>query len=163
MKQILLCLTFCTTLSACSLFDGDDGPGMLPLSQLRAAPDTLTLGDQNLVLRAFMWRDFQPISPPDGKPLIAIFWVYSADSTALPAGLTADAAWVVSGENVWDTYLTDEEPPPSEQQPYQLHKIAREGPKWGPGIEVDAVVRLRDERGESYLVRAPSQYISRTD
>ncbi len=110
-----------------------------------------------------MWRDFQPISPSDGKPLIAIFWVYSADSTALPAGLMADAAWVVSGESVWDTYFTDEEPPPSEQQPYQLHEIAREGPKWGPGIEVDAVVRLRDGNGEVYLVRAPSQYISRTD
>lgn len=162
MKYILLCLAL-IVLPACALFGGDEGPGALPLSELRSAPDTLTLGDQQLVLRTAMWRDFQPISPPEGKPLIALFWIYAADSTALPAGLTADAAWVVNGEEVWDTYFTDEEPPPGEQRPYQLYEVAREGPTWGPQIEVDAVVRVRDGDGASYLLRAPAQRIGRTD
>ncbi len=149
--------------AACSLSNGDDGPGDLPLSELRAAPTILTLGDQHLMLRTFMWRDFQPVAPRDGRPLISIFWIYSSDSTALPSTLTTDAAWVVNGELVWDTYFSDEEPPPSEQQPYQLYKVARDGPKWGPDIEVDAVVRIRDVGNQTHLLRAASQHIGRTD
>ncbi|MDZ4806036.1 MAG: hypothetical protein SGI90_14350 [Candidatus Eisenbacteria bacterium] len=163
MTSLLLALCLSASLPACSTGDGSGGPGKLPLSQLRSAPDTLAFGGHDLVLRTFIWRDFQPVSPPNGKPLIAIFWVYSADSTALPAKLTADAAWVVHGQEIWNTYLTAEEPPPGEQEPYQLEMVAREGPPWGPGIEVDAVVRLRDGTGKTYLIRASRQPILRTD
>ena len=110
-----------------------------------------------------MWRDFQPVAPRDGRPLVAIFWISTVDSTALPSEMTADAAWVVDGQKVWDTWFIDDEPPLSERQPYQLYEVARDGPKWGPDIAVDAVVRLRHAEAQTYLLRAPSQYIIRTD
>jgi hypothetical protein len=108
-----------------------------------------------------MWRDFMPISPPGGHPLIAVFWIYSVDSTALPTGLTADAAWVVNGDRVWDTFLERERVP--QPKPYELERIARDGPKWGPHIEVDAVVRIRESDGTTHLLRAANQTIHRTD
>jgi len=41
--------------------------------------------------------------------------------------------------------------------------VARNGPKWGPGVEVDVVVRLRDAAGHGVLLQAPGQLIGRTD
>jgi hypothetical protein len=100
---------------------------------------------------------------PDGEPLIGIFRVYSADSTALPEDFAVEAAWLVDGTEIWATYFTGEEPPESEQQPYLWYEVARRGPKWGPGITVDAVVRIRNADGVAYLLRAPGQQIWRTD
>ena len=154
-------------ISGCSIFDSEDetqdGPGELPLSTLEAASDTLTIEDKNLILRTYMWRDFQPISLADGQPLIAVFWIITTDSTDLPEGIQADAAWIIYEDKIWDTYFTGEEPPPSEKQPYQLYKVARDGPKFGPEVYVVAVVRLIDGSGVSYLLKAENQYIKRTD
>jgi hypothetical protein len=159
---LILCL--CTMMAACSLLGQEENrPEKLALAQLRSAPDTLALGGQKLVLDTFLWRDFQPIAPPDGEPLIGIFRVYSADSTALPEDFAVEAAWLVDGTEIWATYFTGEEPPESEQQPYLWYEVARRGPKWGPGITVDAVVRIRNADGVAYLLRAPGQQIWRTD
>lgn len=162
MRAVLLVLVASVVLNGCSLLDGRDGPEHPPLNQLMGAPDTLSLGSQRLVLETTLWRDFQPISPPDGKPLVAIFRVTSIDSSALDEALDGDAAWLILDGNVWGAYFSDEDPPPSEQLPYQLFKVARDGPKWGPGVTVTAVLRLRDADGSCYLVRASQQYISRT-
>ncbi len=162
-----LIFIFVYLISGCSIFDSEekiqDGPGELPLSTLKTAPDTLIIGDKNLILRTYMWRDFQPISPPDGKPLIAIFWIITTDSTDLPEGIHADAAWIICEEEIWDTYFSEEEPPPYEEQSYQLYEVARDGPKFGPDVYVTAVVRLIDNSGVSYLLKAENQYIERTD
>ena len=147
--------------AACSLFGGDDGPVDMTPEKLRSAPESVTIEGRELALRTYMWRDFMPISPPGGHPLIAVFWIYSVDSTALPTGLTADAAWVVNGDRVWDTFFESEGTP--QPKPYELERIARDGPNWGPHIEVDAVVRIRESDGTTHLLRAASQSIHRTD
>ncbi len=94
------------SLSACSLFSGDDAPEAPPLSQLHASPEVVTIGGEDLVLSTSMWRDFMPMAPPDGRPLIAIFYISTADSSAFPEGVTSDAAFVVYGDEVWATYYT---------------------------------------------------------
>lgn len=163
MKRLAAACVLMALLAGCSTILEETGPGLLPLEQLLAAPDTVTVHGQQLVLRTYMWRDFMPPTPPDGRPLIAIMWVYSADSTALVPGLSADAAWVVNEGEIWDTYFTGEPPPPSEEQrPYRLHSVARDGPKWGPNITVDVIVRVRDADGNSHLLRAPEQGIGAT-
>jgi hypothetical protein len=161
MKTLLVALLVPGFLIGCALLGADSGPGELSPEELRAAPETVTIDGRTLALRTYMWRDFMPISPPDGKPLIAIFWVYSVDSTALPVGLTANAGWVVHKESVWDTFF--EEPGTGQQVPYELERVAREGPKWGPHVEVDAVVRIRESDGTTHLLRAEKQSIERTD
>lgn len=161
MKPLFLAVAVAISSFGCSLFWIDDGPGRLSPAELLAAPESVTLGGQTLALRTYMWRDFMPISPPDGKPLIAIFWVYSADSTALPHGLRVEAGWIVNGERVWDTFL--EEPETGQQAPYEVERVARNGPKWGPHIGVDAVVRLREADGTKHLLRVSGQTIERTD
>lgn len=151
-------------ISSCSLF-GDDStsPEELPIQTLRGAPVQVTIDKKDLTLNTFMWRDFQPVAPPDGEPLRAIFFIRTKDSTAVPEGLEATAAWVVHEKNVWSTHFTGEDPPPSERKPYQLYEVARDGPKFGPEVRVDAAVRLKEHSGESHLLRAKNQLIKRTE
>lgn len=148
----------------CSLFfgPGDDPVDTPSLETLRNAPLTVEIDGREMLLRTAMWRDFMPVSPPDGRRLIAIFTVFTADSSELPTGLTATAGFVIDGEDVWATRFTGEEPAPSENLPFQLVETAREGPRFGPDILVDAVVRLEDDAGQLYLLRAENQYIGAT-
>ncbi len=41
--------------------------------------------------------------------------------------------------------------------------VARNGPKWGPDIKVDVVVRIVDRAGNEYLLKASNQKIERTE
>lgn|SRR5690554_633220 len=144
--------------SSCS-FAQENGPNDLPLNTLQAAPDTLRVGEVTLVLETEMWRDFMPIAPPDGHPLVAIFRIYSPETTALPEDLIVEAGWVIHEDDVWETHFADGV---MESPPGQLVRIAHGGPKWGPGILVDAVVQVR-HNNQTSLLRASDQNIMRTD
>jgi hypothetical protein len=161
MKSTLLIVVASGLIAGCSLFGGDDGPAEIPIEELRAAPTSLEVDGKTVALRTYMWRDFMPISPADGNPLIAIFWIYVPDESPLPDGLSADAAWVLNGDSVWDTFFEDEERP--DLKPNELERIARDGPLWDPYIAVDAVVRVVAADGSTHLLRAPDQRIERTE
>jgi hypothetical protein len=103
-----------------------------------------------------MWRDFMPISPPDGRPLAAVLTIRTEDGSPVPPTITADTSWVIHDADVWTAAV--EERPRAETAPaYEV--IARNGPKWGPGITVDVVVRLIDSTGRAFRLRAAAQPI----
>ena len=60
---------------------------------------------------------------------------------------------------VWTAAVKQEHP---NTEPGVLEVVARNGPKWGPGVTVDVVVQLRDARGQIYRLRARDQPIRRT-
>jgi hypothetical protein len=126
----------------------------------RSAPEIVTIGGQAITLAAALWRDFMPISPQDGKPLIAVFTATTVRGQAFPAGVTADRAWVFLGTDTWETSVT------SEQQTApgasSLVVVAHEGPKWGPNVDVDVAIRLRDSAGTLYLLQAKRLTITAT-
>jgi hypothetical protein len=129
---------------------------------LLSTPTTISLGGEELRLRTYLWRDFMPISPPDGKPLIGIFRVYSVAGEPIPTGVEFERAWLVNGTERWDAKFSDENPPQGEPAD-ELSGVARNGPFWEPGIDVVAIVRIRDATGSTYLLRAIGQTIERTD
>jgi len=138
-------------------------PPDIPVDELLAAQDTITVEGRTLILSTYIWRDFMPISPPDGKPLIALAYVDGIDTTRLPSSIKADAIWIVYVGQVWKSYFTDETRPPNPLKPNRLERIARNGPKWGPDVYVDVVVSILDGRGNTHLLRAAHQWIGRTD
>jgi hypothetical protein len=149
----------------------------LPVSinDLRNAPTEVVLDGKSLSLSAYLWRDFMPISPPDGKPMIAVLKVATSDKKPFPSGVRTDRAWVLFGEQMWEASELKEQlkgPPYCKDASGKWIKcpdspvfisVARDGPKWGPGLFVDVVVRLTDKGGRHYLLQAPKQYVNRTD
>jgi hypothetical protein len=133
-------------------------PG-ISVEDLLQTPETLSIDGRQFILESYLWRDFMPISPPDGKPLIAIIWIVASDSLAVPAHLEADRIYVVFSEDVWESELAVTG---SSSEVHKLERIARNGPKWGPDVFVDVIVRVLFD-GDIYYVRASDQMISRTD
>jgi hypothetical protein len=158
-RGIKLSAFFISVLLGCS---DTDGPTYHPLDELLAAPQSVVVGGKKLELSTLMWRDFQPSSPPDGKPLIAVFFVSVVDSSAYPSDTVMASAWVILGRDVWAAALTDEEAGDL-KAPYRDVRVARGGPKFGPDVVVEAVVLLAGPGGREQLLRAPDQYIGRTE
>ena len=130
-------------------------------SNLSLATKVVAISGQSYMLSTTLWRDFQPISPPDGKPLIVVVNIIESNAEVFSTGVRADSLWIISGNQVWSgIFSTEDRPGP----PAHIHeKIARDGPKWGPGIQVDVVVSLLDKEERSYLLKAENQLIQRTD
>lgn len=135
-------------------------PPDIPISELLAADDTITVEGRQLFLSTYMWRDFQPISPPDGKPLIAIVYVTATDTARLPISISTDAIWVVFNNQVWKSWFTNQQIMTNGLN--QIAKLARDGPKWGPEVYVDVIVRVKHGQGNQFL-RASNQWIGRTE
>lgn len=132
-----------------------------PVADLLAAPLSAAVGGQALVLVPNLYRDFQPIAPPDGQPLIGILRVQASDGSALATSIQVDAAWVVNGTEVWVATVGEERL--AAPTPVFYEAVARNGPKWAPGVSVDVVVRIREPSGATHLLRAAGQRIGRTD
>ena len=147
------------TLAMVSCSDDPTGPGG-SVAELRGAPVSVDVAGRKLSLETDLWRDFAPITPPQGRPLAAVLRIH-ANAGALPSGLEANAVWVVYGDQVWATEDLDIRPPDA-TQPY-LEVVARNGPKWGPDVTVDVIVRLVDAEDRRWLLRAANQTILRTD
>jgi hypothetical protein len=128
----------------------------VPLSDLAAVPTTVSVDGVPLVVETSLWRDFQPICPPDGYPLIAMVRVRTVGSTPLPANLTAERIALVRGDRAWVARPVRENPG-NVDVPFEV--VARNGPKWEPGITVEVILQFAD----SHLLRVPNQVIERTD
>ncbi|MCX8117110.1 MAG: hypothetical protein N3G78_04155 [Desulfobacterota bacterium] len=131
------------------------------VKELIATPERITVGGKDLSVEAYLWRDFMPISPPGGRPLMASIRLKTVDGTLLPKGLKVARIWLVKGEEVWipaKKEVIREDGPPS-----LLNITLRDGPKWGPGLHVEVVLELRDDQNRSHLIRASRQPIHRTD
>lgn len=138
-------------------------PPSIPISQLLASPDTIIVDGRQLYLATYLNRDFMPISPPDGKPLVVNCYVSSTDTLDVNELISTDAIWVVYLGQVWRSWLTTPTAPINPYWAKSVAGIARDGPKWGPHVNVDVVVRVIDSKGKTQLLRASDQWIGRTD
>lgn len=125
------------------------------------AKSIITIGSHEYSLEAYLWRDFMPISPPDGRPLIALNWIVSNDSTPVPASIGMVNQYVINNDYVW---VAEYESTNGSIPDYKMEKISRNGPKWGPGIKVDVISRIRDlNTGTDYYLILTDVYINRTE
>jgi hypothetical protein len=97
-----------------------------------------------------------PISPPDGKPLGGVLRIKTENGTPVPAGIVVTASWILFNSETWSASV-EQRPRAETGRNYEV--IVRDGPKWGPDVMVDVVVRVRDSVGAESLLRAPEQLI----
>ena len=150
----LILLAGCADVTA----PGNDTPTELTL---RRAPTSISVGDKILVLRTHLWRDFMPIAPPDGQPMVGIFGVETDDQSPFPAGVSIERAWVLKGSLAWAPNLIND--PLYDPAPSQRAKVGRNGPKWGPAISVEVIVEIELPDGRRRLLRQPNVLIQRSD
>lgn len=150
MKNELLSFVLFLLVAGCGVPGG--GPGAA--AGVEAAPLSVEIDGRALRLEVDLWRDFQPVAPPDGQPLMAVARVVAEDGRFLPEDVAVSRVWVLNGREQWAPELS------AAAEPMLAHMT--DGPKWGPGISVDVVVRL-ERGGESWLLRAADQPIKRTD
>ena len=151
-KSLLVAVALCVTLLGCERTPVSPSDP----SDLRSAPTAIVVGGKTLALRASLSRDFMPISPPDGKPLIAAIRIHATDGSDVPSSIRANSVWVVFNDAVWTATATEERFGTDIAPFYEV--VVRDGPKWGPGVNVDVVVRVT-EGSRSWLLRAPDQQI----
>jgi hypothetical protein len=117
-------------------------------------------GGSVVTLYAHLWRDFMPISPPEGTPMIATFDVRALTSASLPPDLSVEAAFVVFGDQVWASWPEAEG---SCDVQRCVRGTSRDGPRWGPDVEVDVVVQVASGSDPGVLLREPGVMITRTE
>jgi len=123
--------------------------------------DVVTIDSYDYFLDAFLWRDFMPISPPNGKPLISINWLIRADSSAIPENIELKQQYVIYGDSVW---ISDYENETHQTPEYKQEKVSRNGPKWGPKVYVDVIARITDTKANrDYYLKRDRVFIIRTD
>lgn len=128
-------------------------------SGIYSASEEVNINGIGYTLETYMWRDFMPISPPNGKPLIVIIQIYAVGEEKFPTSIKIERLWLINGSIIISTISTDE---------YSingncLEMVFRDGPKWGPGIYIDVVVKLIEINFNRYYLKAVNQYIYRTD
>jgi hypothetical protein len=129
------------------------------LAQLRAAPAGAKIHGRIVTLDAYLWRDFMPISPPNGKPLIATVRVQSPEGQSISDKLVVERAWFLNGAEVWSTS-------PSEVRTVDdgsIELVFRNGPLWNPGLVVDIAIVVRDSSGGRHLISRREEKIKRTE
>jgi hypothetical protein len=167
MKRLLWCVgiscLYCFVILSGCADEGVEMPPNVSKAQLLAAPDTIIVGSKKIFLTTFLWRDFMPTATTNGGPLTAVLFIAAMDSTPLQGVISVDAVWIVNGDQIWKSWTSDDPVAETSFGRHGLGKIARNGPAWAPGVTVDVIVRVFDAQEIAFLLRAPNQWISRTD
>jgi hypothetical protein len=131
---------------------------------LLGKPEQISINDTTYSIKTSLWRDFMPFCPPNGQPLICVIDLIGDNEVELPETVDLDRVWIINGNKVWESDFSKEDRSIFENDEIKKEKVAREGPKWGPGINVDVVVRIVDKADNKvYFLRAPNQPINRTE
>lgn len=131
----------------------------LPLDKLLSAPLSIEIAGRQFTLETFVYRDFMPGGNGGGSALIAGVNLTAVDGQPFPNEVDGTHIWVINGNSVWEADFTDESRPRDQAHLYQLTKVARGGPYWDVGTEVEVIVRVTVLGGSSRLLRATKQVI----
>ncbi len=120
----------------------------LDARQFETATSSVLIGGTTLRLSASSWRDFMPIQDSGGSPL-TVAATLRASGSGLPAGLTVENLIVRHGGELWVARKPDDQRILDEGS---LQAIARGGPRWDAGDEVDVLVKVAASGGAAYMV-----------
>lgn len=128
-------------------------------SELKTAPDKVTINGRSYAIDTYLWRNFMPSTTPNNKGMMASVRLKAQDGKPVASTLTVDKLWLIksNGETIWETTFS-EQPRISNSG---VEMVARGGPNLEPGSVVDVVVRLQNGN-KTYLVRSHKQTIQRT-
>lgn len=131
---------------------------------LLGKPEQISINGATYSINAFLARDFMPVCPPNGQPLMGVISLIGDNEVELPETVDVDRVWLISGNKVWESDFSNDDRTIFEKDKIKKQKVVRDGPKWGPGINIDVVARIIDKAdNKEYFLKTSNQPISRTD
>ena len=162
MKHLLfLTLIIVVALSSCDKEDTEDNNTNTDskfAAELRSSPETILIGSSYLILKTYVWRDFMPIAEEDGSKLFCTSKLTDVDQLSIPTSINLNKLYVIKGDEIWKANYSET----NRNVNYILEGLAKDGPKWGPDIEVDVVCEFENS-GTVYRILAKSQWINKTE
>lgn len=133
------------------------------IKELRSSSsETLQIESNYFTLDAYLWRDFMPSSPPNGRPMISVNKLIETNSDTIPDHIDLIKQYVIHGNSIWVTDYEDEKR--NSNSPHIIERVSRDGPKWDTGISVDVVTKVYDSKtGENHFLILKNVTINRTD
>ena len=126
------------------------------------AVDTLTIGSNRLVLDAFLWRNFAPISLPSEQAMASVNWLFSINMVKIPNSIRMVRQYVIYEDEIWVAEYEGDAP--SARSDYMIERISRNGPKWDPGIYADVISQIHDsQNNKDYYIRLKNVFLERAD
>ena len=156
----VLLLIICMALSCSDNNNPNESKTSIIDNNIVNAPSQIEIDGQEFSLSSYLWRDYMPISPIDGKELAAVVYIATSDSSQFPLDLKADKMWVLNKDEIWEAQLTNGTQPDGN---FKIKKSANGGPKWDVGSEVIVVVQLVDKNNQIYYIKEDGSLIRRTD
>ena len=122
----------------------------LTVEQLLAAPDSLLVDGMKISTDVYLNRDFMPLSPPEGRPLVGIVYLNGTPPGTFPDSVSGVYLWAIrDSSEVWSATMRFQWLEwPNDRRNY----YAGEGPLWDPGILVDVVIGVRTSPTKVALV-----------
>jgi hypothetical protein len=127
--------------------------------QLASAGSTAEVGGVAITLDPYLWRDFMPPTPAERSDLRASVTVMTATGRDIPPGLDVVRLYLVNGADAWVTDCSQEGRPSAASE---IQCVARGGPRWDPGLEVDVYVKVADAAGTTAYLAARGRMITAT-
>ncbi len=126
-------------------------------AELKSSPENIVLGNNEFVLTTYLSRDFMPIAEENGSPMMCLNTLTEKDSLTISHSIELKKQYVIKGNEIWTADYSEIKKP----NDYTFEGFVREGPKWGPNINVDVVCEF-EISGTTYRVLAKSQEINKT-
>lgn len=136
-------------------------PDAIPELELIPRVEIISINGNNFTFEIYLWRDFMPPSPPDGKELRAVVTLYALNFSTFPTeNFTANQMWVFYKGEIWNPKF--EFPIVSYKDSSSISMSASGGPKWGPGVYVNVTLEVIYNNLQNYNLTAFNQYIEAT-
>ena len=97
-NTVLLCCAVLMAVAGCGTACRCCRPGA---ASPTSAPERVKIDGREYTLTANAWRDFQPVAPPNGQPLVVVVKVSPSDMMPLPSDIVLDHVWVLNGKEQW--------------------------------------------------------------
>ncbi len=114
----------------------------------------------SLQLNVYLWRDFQPIAPPKGKPMRVKIEIIP-HRTALLQQIQIESVRLIHERDTVEI-AGEEIQPLLEILPDRLRFVWRKGPYWPPKSTVDVEVMIRLPENKQVILKAEHQPIHAT-
>ena len=125
------------------------------------ALNSIVIDGDSYKIEATVWRDFMPVSPPNGKGMISINTLINQNSQPIPDKLKMAEQYVIYDHSVW---ISGYENSGISGINWQRERVSRNGPKWGPGVYVDVISLIKDTTtNKNYYLIDRKVHIDRTD